>query len=106
MRRKHVKSIRKSIAMDKNELDMLYKVSVAAAEQALINAGLKRASITRAEAIRQRKEHTIRRWEKEGLITPLKQGASKNSQVCYSIEELNKAELSDNLYKLKRKSNK
>lgn len=90
--------------MNNIDLDMLYKVGVAAAEQALINAGLKRATITRAEAIRQRKEHTIRRWEKEGLINPLKQGASKNSQVCYSIEELNKAELSDNLYKPKSKS--
>ena len=90
--------------MDKNELDMLYRVGVAAAEQALINAGLSRATITRTEAIRQRREHKIRKWEQEGLITPIKQGSAKNSQVCYSIEELNKAELSDRFYKPKRNS--
>lgn len=74
-------------------LDMLYNVSVAAAEKALIDAGLKKATLTSSEAKELYGEYKIRKWEDLELITPIKQGCFANSQKNYSVEELTKAAL-------------
>ena len=79
--------------MNKATIDMIYQVGVAAAEKALVNAGLKKATLTCSEAKDLYGEYKIRKWTDLGYITPIKQGDSKNSQVNYSIEELHKAEL-------------
>lgn len=85
--------------MDKSDVDILYTVSVAAAEAALIKAGLKKATLTNTEAEQLYGEYKLRKWRNNGFIKTIQQGNAKNSQLCYSVEKLNKAALRDKYFK-------
>ncbi len=85
------------IALDIDQFkDMLAVAAEVGANSALVNAGLKKAQISKAEAYRRYGRKKIDRWIKDKIVIPIPIG---KTSVVLSVNDLEAVTITRNLYK-------
>lgn len=79
---------------DLNLVIMLRQAAEVGARRALIGAGLESPTLSYRQAAKQYGTDTLRRWIKEGVVTPVQDGM--HSTKRYSVIELMSAALQSN----------